>query len=64
MEVNEFLEEVKSMLEIETYHDNIVNLQGITYKTIRRMIEPVLEGIATIDVSYFTKPELFDSGKK
>ena len=55
MVVNEFLEEVKSMLEINAYHDNIVNLQGITFKTIRRMIEPVVEGIATIDVSYFTK---------
>ena len=26
----EFLEEVKSMLEINAYHENIVNLQGIT----------------------------------
>ena len=31
-EVYVFLEEVKSMLEISTYHENIVNLQGITYK--------------------------------
>ena len=26
-----FLDEAKSMLEIGTYHDHIVNLQGITY---------------------------------
>lgn len=30
-EIHEFLEEAKSMLEIKEYHDNIVNLQGITY---------------------------------
>ena len=29
-EIEEFLEEVKSMLEINAYHENIVNLQGIT----------------------------------
>ena len=51
------------MMEINAYHDNIVNLQGITYKKIRRMIEPVLEGMATIDVSYFTKLEWFESEK-
>ena len=28
----EFLEEVKSMIEIKAYHENIVNLQGITYE--------------------------------
>ena len=32
MEVDNFLEEIKSMLEIDCYHENIVNLQGITYK--------------------------------
>ena len=32
-EVTEFLEEAKSMLEMNGYHKNIVNLQGITYKT-------------------------------
>ena len=26
-----FLEEIKSMLEIDQYHENIVNLQGIVY---------------------------------
>ena len=26
-----FLEEIKSMLEIDQYHENIVNLQGIMY---------------------------------
>ena len=26
-----FLEEAKSMLEIEDYHENIINLQGIIY---------------------------------
>ena len=30
-EIDEFLEEAKSMLEINAYHDNIVNLQGMTY---------------------------------
>ena len=33
--IEEFLEEVKSMLEINSYHDNIVNLQGITYDNIK-----------------------------
>ena len=28
-----FLEEIKSMLEIDQYHENIVNLQGIVYGT-------------------------------
>ena len=32
-EVTEFLEEAKSMLEMNGYHKNIVNLQGITYRT-------------------------------
>ena len=32
-EITEFMEEAKSMLEIKSYHENIVNLQGITYKT-------------------------------
>ena len=32
-DVANFLDEVKSMLEINDYHENIVNLQGITYKT-------------------------------
>ena len=31
-EQNALLEEAKSMLEINKYHDNIVNLQGIAYK--------------------------------
>ena len=30
-DVDEFLDEAKSMLEINAYHDNIVNLQGMTY---------------------------------
>ena len=30
-EMNTFLEEVKSMLEISVYQENIVNLQGILY---------------------------------
>ena len=29
--MNVYLEETKSMLEIENYHENIVNLQGIVY---------------------------------
>ena len=28
-----FLDEVKSMLEVKEYHENIVNLQGISYTT-------------------------------
>ena len=35
-DVANFLDEVKSMLEINDYHENIVNLQGITYKTSTR----------------------------
>ena len=31
-EQDALLEEAKSMLEINKYHDNIVNLQGIAYK--------------------------------
>ena len=31
-EQNALLEEAKSMLEINKYHDNIVNLQGIAYE--------------------------------
>ena len=30
--VNELLEEAKSMLETNAFHENIVNLQGLTYK--------------------------------
>ena len=36
VDVANFLDEVKSMLEINDYHENIVNLQGITYKTSTR----------------------------
>ena len=31
-EIDLCLDEAKSMLEIGAYHDNIVNLQGVTYK--------------------------------
>ena len=31
-EIDLFLDEAKSMLEIGSYHDNIVNLQGIAYE--------------------------------
>jgi hypothetical protein len=30
--IDVFLEEAKSMLEVDDYHANIVNLQGMTYK--------------------------------
>ena len=30
-EADEFLEEAKSMLETKAYHENIVNLQGLSY---------------------------------
>ena len=30
-DVENFLDEVKSMLEISDYHENIVNLQGVIY---------------------------------
>ena len=30
-EMESFLEEAKSMLEIRDYHENIVNLQGVIY---------------------------------
>ena len=49
--MNMFLDEVKSMLEINEHHDNIVNLQGITYKTVQRMSNHIEPGIATIEVS-------------
>ena len=35
-EVIEFLNEAKSMLEVSVYHENIVNLQGITYTKMDR----------------------------
>ena len=50
-EMNAFLDEVKSMLEINEHHDNIVNLQGITYKTVQRMASHVEPGMATVEVS-------------
>ena len=50
-EVNEFLEEVKSMLQIKAYHDNIVNLQGITYKRASCMTNDVVDGIEVIEVN-------------
>ena len=31
-DTDDFLDEAKSMLEIDAYHENIVNLQGITYE--------------------------------
>ena len=31
-ETDVFLDEAKSMLETNAYHDNIVNLQGVTYE--------------------------------
>ena len=31
-DANELLEEAKSMLETNAFHENIVNLQGLTYK--------------------------------
>ena len=31
-EIELFMDEAKSMLTIGSYHDNIVNLQGISYK--------------------------------
>ena len=30
-ETEEFLEEARSMIEIDAYHENIVNLQGMTW---------------------------------
>ena len=49
--MNVFLDEVKSMLEINDHHDNIVNLQGITYKTVQRMASDIAHGMATVEVS-------------
>ena len=51
MEVSEFLEEVKSMIEIKAYHDNIVNLQGITYKRASCMANKVADQIEEVEVS-------------
>ena len=50
-EMNVFLDEVKSMLEIKEHHDNIVNLQGITYKTVQRTASEIELGMATVEVS-------------
>ena len=50
--VNWLLKEAKAMLEINAYHDNIVNLQGITYQTVGRLADHVVEENAaeTIEV--------------
>ena len=40
-ECTEFLEEAKSMLEIKSYHDNIVNLQGIAYNKGKNQESPI-----------------------
>ena len=42
-EMTVFLEEAKSMLEIEDYHENIINLQGIIYG-----MEDVAKGIPKV----------------
>ena len=36
------MDEAKSMLEIGSYNDNIVNLQGVTCKIERRTIQEVI----------------------
>ena len=51
MEVSDFLEEVKSMIEIKAYHDNIVNLQGITYKRVSCMANEVADQIGEVEVN-------------
>ena len=56
--MNVFLDEVKSMLEIKGYHENIVNLQGITYKTVHRTTSEIASGLATIEVSHFESHEM------
>ena len=43
-----FLEEIKSMLEIDQYHENIVNLQGIMYGK-----EDVAKGLPKVYFSLF-----------
>ena len=43
-----FLEEIKSMLEIDQYHENIVNLQGIVYGK-----EDVTKGLPKVYFSFF-----------
>ena len=43
-----FLEEIKSMLEIDQYHENIVNLQGIVYGK-----EDVAKGLPKVYFSLF-----------
>ena len=45
-DTEDFLEEAKSMIEIDAYHENIVNLQGITW------INDSIENYAMIEVGY------------
>ena len=45
-DVDEFLEEAKSMLETKAYHENIVNLQGLSYS--KKKIP-----VVSIEVFYF-----------
>ena len=46
-----FLEEIKSMLEIDQYQENIVNLQGIVYGK-----EDVAKGLPKV---YFSLLQIF-----
>ena len=48
-EIEEFLEEVKSMLEINAYHENIVNLQGITCQV--SAIEDDVVNVRSFDIT-------------
>ena len=41
-EIEEFLDEAKSMLEIDAYHENIVNLQGIAYQMSDQVISLIV----------------------
>ena len=45
-DTEDFLEEAKSMIEIDAYHENIVNLQGITW------INDSIENYAMTEVVY------------
>ena len=50
MEVYDFLEDVNSMIELKAYHDNIVNLQGTTFKITSCMTNDLDDGIEAIEV--------------
>ena len=58
-EQDALLEEAKSMLEINKYHDNIVNLQGIAYQ--KSAFNDDLLEVYLINILFHFKPGTYSS---